>query len=97
MKKISLVCLALIATSLIAADGAALTQKCIACHGVGFEKAPLGQTGHVVKGDTQEKIVKMLKYYQHPEEADEMVMKAQVSNLDETQIATIAKYIVGLK
>jgi cytochrome c553 len=100
MKKIAIIAtvVALSSASLFAAmDGQALTRKCVGCHGLSFEKAPLGRSAHVVKGESYSKIVKMIKYYQHPKESDEMIMKTQVKNLTDAQIKTIAKYISSLK
>jgi len=93
MKKVLLFAVVLATTSLFAADGAALTKTCVACHGVNFTKPPQGNTHHIIK-DSKARIVKMIKYYQHPKEADEMVMKAPVENLTDAQINTIADWIV---
>ena len=97
MKRIILLLVSIGMMSLFAANGAMLTQRCAGCHGAKFEKAPFGRADHIVKGKSYDRIVKMLKYYQHPKESDEMVMKPQVAHLNEKQIETIAKYIVGLK
>jgi len=97
MKKIILgTLLSLGAVSLMASNPAQLAQRCIGCHGANFAKAPLGRSNHVIKGDSYEKIVKMIKYYQHPKEADEMVMKTQVQNLSDKDIKSLAKYIYGI-
>ena len=78
---------------LFAADPAVLAQKCMACHGVNFEKAPLGETHHVIKGDSLKKIADMIKYYQHPKEADEKVMQEQVKGLKPDEIKALSEYI----
>lgn len=80
-------------SALMASDGAILAKKCISCHGMNFEKAPLGRSHHIVKGDTKEELIKKIKYYQHPDEADEMVMKIQVQNLSDDDIESLAEYI----
>ena len=80
---------------LMAADGAALAKKCVACHGMNFEKAPLGRKNHIAKGNTKEDLIKKIKYYQNPKEADEMVMKAQVKNLSDAEIEALAEYIAN--
>ena len=77
----------------MASDGAVLAKKCAKCHGINFEKAPLGRKNHIAKGNTKEQAITKIKYYQHPEEADEMVMQAQVKNLNEAQIEALAQYI----
>lgn len=97
MKKIILgTLLSLGAISLMASNPAQLAGKCKACHGADFGKAPFGRADHIIKGDSYAKIVKMIKYYQHPKESDEMVMKAQVQNLSDTDIKSLAKYIVDI-
>lgn len=92
MKKVLLFATMLATTYLFAADGATLTSTCVGCHGVNFSKAPLGRTNHIIKG-SKDRIAKRIKYYQNPEESDEMVMKAQVVKFSDAQINTVAAYI----
>jgi len=97
MKKISIALLVVAATSLMAADGATLTKNCIGCHGVNFEKPPLGRTDHIAINNSFKDLVKKIKYFQNPEDSDEMVMKPYVSKLSDEEINTIAKYIFSKK
>ena len=96
MKKILVATLMLAGTYLLASQGANLTKSCAGCHGANFTTAPLGRKHHIVR-DSKARMVKMMKYYQHPKESDEMVMKPYVTNLSDTQINTIAEYILNLK
>ncbi len=94
MKKIVLAALMVAGTYLVASEGANLTKNCAACHGINFTKAPLGRKHHIVR-DSKARMIKMMKYYQHPKDPDEMVMKPQVANLTDAQISTIADYIIA--
>lgn len=96
MRKVLLLVVVIATTYLMASEGATLTRGCVACHGADFTKAPLGRKHHIIK-DSKARIVSMMKYYQNPKEEDEMVMKGQVKNLTDTQISTVADYIVGSK
>ncbi len=89
--------MSLVGVSLMASSGEQLAQKCVACHGSDFAKAPLGETRHVVSKDSKAKIIKMLKYYKHPEEADEKVMQTQIMNYSDEDITKVAEYIVKLR
>ena len=95
MKKIFLTTLlsGLMGVTLMASNGEQLAQSCKSCHGANFAKAPLGERGHVIKGDSYKQLIKMITYYQHPEESDEMVMKAQVQNFTKADIKAVSKYI----
>lgn len=77
----------------MASDGAILAKRCAACHGVNFEKAPLGRENHIAKGNSKEQAIRKIKYYQHAKDADELIMKAQVKNLTPSQINALAEYI----
>ncbi len=96
MKKILVAILMVVSTYLLASEGAGLTKACVQCHGVHFTKAPLGRKHHIVR-DSKARIVKMLKYYQHPKDADEQVMKVYAGKLTNAQINEIANYIMNLK
>ena len=96
-KTIFVLGMSLAGVSLMASSGEQLAQKCVACHGSDFSKAPLGETGHIVSKDSKEKIVKMLKYYKHPEEADEKVMQLQIADYSNDDINKVAEYIVNLR
>ncbi len=97
MKKLVMATVLVVSTlSLMAADGRALTRKCIGCHGMDFGKKALGRS-EVVKGWSAKKIESSLKAYRTTTESDELVMKAQIGNYTDAQIKTVAKYIAGLK
>jgi len=86
-------------SNLMASTGEQLTQKCKSCHGINLKKAPFGRASHVLKKDenTYKVLIEKIKYFQNPEEDDEMVMKYQVNKLTYTEIEKIAKYISELK
>lgn len=86
------------ATSLFAADGAALYKSCVGCHGVNGEKKALGKS-EIIAGWEVEKTVNALKGYQDGTYGGPMkgVMKGQAARLDDAKIEAIAKYISTLK
>lgn len=88
-----LVLLLIGSSAVMASDGAILAKKCVSCHGVNFEKAPLGRSSHIAKGDSKEELIKKIKYYQHPDEADEKIMQQQVKDLTDSDIKALAEYI----
>ncbi len=101
MKKISLVLALAAASTLMAADGAALAKKCYSCHGKTFEKKALN-TSHVVKGWDAAKIEAALKGYRDGTYGRGMkgLMKGKVkSDLknDDANIKAVSEYIAGLK
>ena len=86
MKKIFLSLVVVAASSLMAADGATLFQRCAACHGAKAEKHALGRSD-VIQGWPKNKIAKRLKYYRDGNlESDEYVMRQQVKNLSNSDI-----------
>ena len=96
MKKLAVLTLAAtVATTLMAADGAALYKKCAGCHGAHGEKKALGKS-EVIKGWPKEKTVEALKGYKagtrnvHGMGA---LMKGQVASLSDADIEAIADYI----
>ncbi|BCD67615.1 c-type cytochrome [Nitratiruptor sp. YY09-18] len=100
MKKLAVLTLAAaVATTLMAADGAALYKKCAGCHGANGEKKALGKS-EVIKGWPKEKTVEALKGYKagtrnvHGMGA---LMKGQVANLSDADIEALADYIAKLK
>lgn len=100
MKKTFILGLALAAsTSLMAADGAALFKKCIACHGAKAEKPALGKS-EVIAGWPAAKTVESLNGYKagtlnvHGMGA---LMKGQVGTYSDEDIAAVADYIATLK
>jgi len=89
--------MSLVGMSLMASSGEQLAKKCVACHGSDFTKAPLGRAGHIASKDSKEKIIKMLKYYKHPKEADEKVMQTPIMKYSDEDIMKVAEYIVKLR
>ncbi len=97
MKKITLTLL-LASTMMMAADGAALYKKCVACHGVQGEKQALGKS-KVINSMTKPELASALKGYQDGSYGASMkaLMKGQVASLDDAQIDTLADHIASLK
>ena len=96
MKKLAVLTLAAtVATTLMAADGAAIYKKCAGCHCAHGEKKALGKS-EVIKGWPKEKTVEALKGYKagtrnvHGMGA---LMKGQVASLSDADIEAIADYI----
>lgn len=97
MKKI-LLSLFFTVISLIAADGRALTAKCVACHGSVFEKSALGQSA-IVKGQLTVDIYGKLITYQAGARSTVgmgALMKGQVANMSTNDLWAIAEYIASL-
>jgi len=85
------------ATSIFAADGAALYNTCAACHGMNGEKAALGKS-QVIKGWDAAKTEAALKGYKDGSYGGAMkgVMKGQVARLSDDDIKALAGHISGL-
>ena len=82
-----------------AADGAALYQKCAACHGVKGEKAALGKS-EVIAGWSSAKTIEALKGYKAgTRNAKGMgaLMKGQSAALSDADMKALGEYIAGLK
>lgn len=93
MKRVLLVSTLFTTATLFGAeDGAALTKRCVVCHGANFSQAPLGREHHIIHGD-KKRIAARIKYYQNPKKHHQMIMKPQVMDLNDTQIKIIAEYI----
>jgi len=98
MKKIALAIL-FAGVSLMAADGKALTTKCVACHGANFEKAALNKSG-IVKGQKAAAIEASLKAYKAGTQNKAgmgNLMKGQVATMSDADIKTAAAYIAAIK
>lgn len=97
MKKLLLI-LVFAATSLLAADGAALYKKCAACHGAKAEKKALNKS-QIIAGWTSEQIVASLKGYKDGTYGGPLkgTMKGQVIKLSDEEINALGTYISGLK
>jgi cytochrome c553 len=98
MKKLVLALMVAGASSLLAADGAALYKKCIACHGAKGEKKALGKS-QVIAGWDAAKTAAALKGYKAGTYGGAMkgLMKGQVASYDDAKIDAVSKYIAGLK
>lgn len=80
------------------ASGADIYKKCSSCHGVQGEKKALGRSA-VIKGWEVEKLISALKGYKNGTYGGPMkgLMKGQVSDLNDTQIQAVAKFIAAQK
>ncbi len=78
-------------------DGSKLYAKCISCHGQNGEKVALGKS-KIIQGWDENQIYTSLKGYQDGTYGGAMqgVMKAQVSNMSDTELQALAKYITSL-
>lgn len=98
MKKIALTLL-VASVSLMAADGAALYKKCVACHGAKAEKPALNKS-EVIAGWDAAKIEEALKGYKAGTRNTKgmgALMKGQVAAYSDADIAAVSAYIAGLK
>ena len=98
MKKLTLALL-LAGTSLMAADGATLFKKCVACHGLKAEKHALGKSD-IIAGWETKKIVTYLKGYKAGtmnKKGMGAIMKAQMASLSDADIQAVAAHVHGLK
>jgi len=98
MKKLALILAFAAASSLFAADGAALYKKCAACHGAKAEKKALNKS-QIIQGWDVAKIEASLKGYKDGTYGGAMkgLMKGQVASYDDAQIKAVSEYIAGLK
>ncbi|MFT7880629.1 MAG: c-type cytochrome [Sulfurimonas sp.] len=98
MKKLAITMLLAGATSLMAADGAAIYAKCVGCHGANGEKAALNKSA-IIQGQDAAKTVEQLNGYkagtlnQHGMGG---LMKVQVAALSDEDIQAVADHIAGL-
>lgn len=97
MKKIVL-SLVVAGTALMAADGAALFKKCIACHGAHAEKKALNKSEIIAEWDAA-KMEEALKGYKEGKRNAHgmgMLMKGQIATYSEEDIKAVCEYIDGL-
>ncbi len=80
--------------SVYAADGKVLYKKCSACHGEDGSKKALG-TGHPLKGQTAEDLLKKMKGYQDGSYGGKKaaIMKRNLSKLTDEDLKALAEYI----
>ncbi|CAE09826.1 c-type cytochrome [Wolinella succinogenes] len=98
MKKIALGMI-FAAASLMAADGATLYKKCVACHGVKAEKPALGKS-EVIAGWDKAKLVEELKAYKAGtlnRNGMGAMMKGQMASFSDADIEAVSEYISTLK
>jgi len=97
MKK-TIMILTLVSTMMMAADGAALYKKCVACHGANGEKPALGKS-KVLTQMSQDEVLNALNGYKDGSYGGMMkaLMKGQVANLSDEDISALAQYISQLK
>jgi cytochrome c len=99
MKKFAITMLLAGFTSLMAADGAALYAKCVACHGANGEKPGLGKSA-VIAGQDAAKTIEQLNAYkagtlnQYNMGA---LMKGQVAGMSDADIKAVSEYIAAMK
>ncbi len=72
-----------------------LIKSCTSCHGVNFDKAPLGKRMHIITKHNKnaEDIMKKLKHYKTLKGHHGQIMREQVKNLSDEEIEEIAEYI----
>ena len=97
MKKI-LLTLSVMATMMMAADGATLYKKCAGCHGAQGEKVALGKS-KVINELSKEDLVAALKGYKDGSYGASMkaLMKGQVAKLGDKDIDVLAEHISSMK
>lgn len=97
MKKI-VVTLLVAGCALMAADGAALYEKCAACHGADGKKTALNKSA-VIAGMDQAAMAADLKAYKAGtlnKKGMGNLMKAQMASFSDEDIEAVAAYISGL-
>lgn len=101
MKKISGIlfaaCVFTFSSSVVQADGAAVFQTCIECHGANAENAAMGKS-KVIKGWPATQIVDAMNGYKAGTYGGPLkaLMKVQVDKLDDASIQAVAEYVSGL-
>lgn len=98
MKKFACVLAIVAASTLMAADGAALYKKCAACHGAKAEKKALNKS-QIIQGWSKDKLVASLKGYKDGSYGGAMkaLMKGQIASYSDADIEAVAEYITTLK
>lgn len=82
---------------MVMADGAAVFQTCVECHGANAEKAAMGKS-KVIQGWPATQIVDAMNGYKAGTYGGPMkaLMKVQVDKLDDASVQAVAEYISGL-
>ncbi|AGZ82225.1 c-type cytochrome [Campylobacter fetus] len=104
MKKIlAILAIGLGTSSVFAADGATIFNKCKACHGVKAEKSYLNKVPVLTTVDAAERLALMKEYKAGTVEGGKGkfgmggVMKGQMATLSEADMAAVNDYISTLK
>ena len=89
---------AIIGSSTLLADGAAMYNKCAGCHGSAGEKVALGKS-KVISNMSEADLVTALNGYKDGTYGGTMkgLMKGQVANLSSDDIKALSTHIVSLK
>lgn len=97
MKRVMIALALTSASVLIAADGVALYQKCISCHGAKGEVKALGRSEAIANWSVERNVAALKGYrdgtYGGPMKA---LMKGQVANYSDAQIQAVSEYVVSL-
>ncbi len=98
MKKVLILAAVVCATSIFAADGAALYKTCATCHGPKAEKPALNKS-QIIAGWSSDKIVAALNGYKDGTYggAMKMTMVGQAKALDAEKMKALGDYISTLK
>lgn len=98
MKKIALA-LIVAGSTLMAADGAALYKKCVACHGANGEKKALNKSEVITGWDSAKSVEALNGYKAGTRNIKGMggLMKGQVASYSDADIKAVSDYIAGLK
>ncbi|QOY52243.1 c-type cytochrome [Candidatus Sulfurimonas baltica] len=85
-------------STLFAADGASIYNKCAGCHGSTGEKVALGKS-KVIANMSEEELNSALNGYKAGSYGGAMkgLMKGQVANLSEDDVKAVAAHIASLK
>jgi len=97
VKKILIVSF-LIGLKLMASNGEALSQKCVACHDTNFDKSALGKSA-IVQGQSADQIYASLRAYKAGTQNKAglgAMMKGQVSSYSDYDLHAVSEYIASL-
>lgn len=98
MKTFFLLFLVFTTTSLVAADGTTIFNRCAKCHGIDGRHKAFGKSAKIAGAPT-EQIVEVLEIFKKMSKVDKFakVMNKEVSKLSEAEIHAVAEYISKLK
>ncbi|PSM52279.1 periplasmic monoheme cytochrome c553 [Campylobacter blaseri] len=86
-------------SSVVAADGATLYKKCVACHGAKAEKKYLGKIPALNTIEVDKMVEDMMAYKAGSKNDFKMgaVMKGQMASMSEEDMKAVAEHIQTLK